>query len=576
MAAARYTHAAAVLDGAIHIVGGADLSQCSTLTAHAAYDPVADAWSALAPMSTPRAHPGAAVLNDGSKDLLYVVGGAAISCGFKAATMEAYDPATNSWTAKASMPGGGRNSMGVAVIDNRMYVVGGIATGEAVTAIGEMYNPITDTWSPIAPMPSVRYAMAIGAIDGILYAAGGGNDIPNFTAVDAYDPTTNSWSSKAPLSTQRAYVASAVVNGLLYAIGGQNSINLSSVEIYNPATDSWSAGPALPAARSIMPAANVDGRIYLTGGGYTNTGGLFGDTLMLADAFAPATTATLSPPANGNGWNNSDPAVTLTATGGAGGSGVASIVYSLTGAQSGGATVIGNSTAFAITSEGTTTVTYHAVDAAGNIEADSQLVVKVDKTDPTLPGLPNVTATATSSAGAVVTFSVVGSDALSGVVSTQFSPKSSGMTFPTGVTHETVTVTDAAGNVAIGGFDVTVNPQKTLVSVEVSPASASVTPGQNQTLQAIGHFSDGTTQLLLAGNGGGGGGIPTGPSSPAWSVQMTPPIDVNACATPQSPGPLELPEPEHPRPWRHGPYDMVAGHARGECRRLRSPRRMSI
>ena len=109
MPAARYTHAAATFNGLIHIVGGADLSTCSVLNAHDVYDPANDAWTSAAPMQVGRAHPSAAVLNDGTKDLLYVVGGAS-ACSVKDATMEAYDPATNSWTYKASMPGGGRRS----------------------------------------------------------------------------------------------------------------------------------------------------------------------------------------------------------------------------------------------------------------------------------------------------------------------------------------------------------------------------------------------------------------------------------------------------------------------------------
>ena len=456
MPAARYTHAAATLNGLIHIVGGADLSTCSVLHAHDVYDPVNDAWTSAAPMQVGRAHPSAAVLNDGTNDLLYVVGGAS-DCGVKAASMEAYDPAANAWTNKAPMPGGGRNSMGAAVIDNRLYVVGGIGTGEALTALGEMYNPITDTWSPIAPMPTVRYAMAIGAIDGILYAAGGGNDIPNFTAVDAYDPATNSWTSKAPLSVVRGYAASTVANGLLYAIGGQPG-SLSSVEIYNPVTNTWSAGPALPFARSLMPAANVAGRIYVMGGGYDNAGHIVAETLTLVDSIAPTTTATPSMAANGNGWNNSDVTVTLDATDGVGGTGVQSIAYFLPGSNN---IVPGNSVVINFSNEIDATLTYRATDVAGNEEITKALPIKIDKTPPFLPTLSNQTVFATSSAGAVVTFGIPASDTLSGIASTQVTPLSSGMTFPPGTTHVTVTVFDRAGNSTIGGFDVTVNPGDT-------------------------------------------------------------------------------------------------------------------
>ena len=108
------------------------------------------------------------------------------------------------------------------------------------------------------------------------------------------------------------------------------------------------------------------------------------------------------------------------------------------------------------------TLTYHAMDVAGNLETMQALPVRIDKTAPFLPGLPNLTVSATSSAGAVVTFGIPASDNVSGIASTQISPLSSGMTFPPGTTHVTVTVVDFAGNSTMGGFDVTVNPTRAL------------------------------------------------------------------------------------------------------------------
>jgi hypothetical protein len=96
-------------------------------------------------------------------------------------------------------------------------------------------------------------------------------------------------------------------------------------------------------------------------------------------------------------------------------SGVQSITYALNGAQTGGGTFNTNNTSFTISSEGTTTVTYYATDNRGNVEAGHTFTVMLDKTPPTLAALPNITVNATSAAGAVVTFSPVTSDALSGV-----------------------------------------------------------------------------------------------------------------------------------------------------------------
>src|SRR5438132_8887280 len=130
--------------------------------------------------------------------------------------------------------------------------------------------------------------------------------------------------------------------------------------------DSWTDGPSMPAARSELAAASLNGRVFAMGGhdGTNPTN----DTYLLEETTPPVTTATPSVSPNGNGWNNANVTITLNATDA--GSGVQSIVYSLSGAQTGGATVPGNTAAVAITAEGTSTLIYPAVDVAGNVEAN--------------------------------------------------------------------------------------------------------------------------------------------------------------------------------------------------------------
>jgi alpha-tubulin suppressor-like RCC1 family protein len=102
-----------------------------------------------------------------------------------------------------------------------------------------------------------------------------------------------------------------------------------------------------------------------------------------ADTVAPQTTATAAPAPNAAGWHRQNVTVNLAATDA--GSGVKEITYRLTGAQTlGPKTVAGASAAVAITAEGATTVTYSAKDNAGNVEAQKTLVVRIDKTAPTV------------------------------------------------------------------------------------------------------------------------------------------------------------------------------------------------
>jgi hypothetical protein len=103
-----------------------------------------------------------------------------------------------------------------------------------------------------------------------------------------------------------------------------------------------------------------------------------------ADTIAPTTTATADPRANDAGWNSADVTVTLSATDDEGGSGVKEIAYELAGAQTGHETVAGAHASVKITADGTTTVTYFATDEAGNVETKKTLVVRIDKSAPTV------------------------------------------------------------------------------------------------------------------------------------------------------------------------------------------------
>jgi hypothetical protein len=105
------------------------------------------------------------------------------------------------------------------------------------------------------------------------------------------------------------------------------------------------------------------------------------------DTTAPATTSHLSPEPNANGWHKDNVTVNLTATDNEYGSGVNQVVYSATGAQHiPASTVDSPSASVDITAEGITTVSYYAVDNNGNIEAAKTVIVRIDKTAPTISG----------------------------------------------------------------------------------------------------------------------------------------------------------------------------------------------
>ena len=135
--------------------------------------------------------------------------------------------------------------------------------------------------------------------------------------------------------------------------------------------------------------------------------------LNSTDIVPPTTTATLAPPANSNGWNNTNATLTLDATDNSGGSGVKELTYQI-GAQP-AIVVPGGSKTLLFNSEGVYSLTFFAADNAGNVETSQSLLVRVDKTPPTIASsqIPAANGAGWNNSDVTVTFSCA--DSLSGV-----------------------------------------------------------------------------------------------------------------------------------------------------------------
>ena len=102
---------------------------------------------------------------------------------------------------------------------------------------------------------------------------------------------------------------------------------------------------------------------------------------------------------------------------------------------------------------GATTVTLTGTDAAGNTATKTLKVTIKDTIAPHLTPPDNITAEATSAAGAVVDFTATATDTGDAHPAVTSVP-ASGSVFPLGTTVVTVTATDASGNIATGTFNV--------------------------------------------------------------------------------------------------------------------------
>src|ERR1043166_3025562 len=188
-----------------------------------------------------------------------------------------FDPVANTWTPLAPVPDL-NNAMASAVYAtnvNKLFVFGGINIAtQTVVNTTRIYDVASNTWSSGANMPDVRSFMASGYFNNKIYLVGGystGNITPAFLQVWEYDTVLNTFVTKTPVPAPAGFggAGSGVINGRLYVAGGRDANNsiLSSLWDYNIATDSWTQRANLPAADNVPGAAVISGKLWIFGGG---------------------------------------------------------------------------------------------------------------------------------------------------------------------------------------------------------------------------------------------------------------------------------------------------------------------
>jgi len=224
-----------------------------------------DSWTTMASMPTARTGVGIGVVGG----RIYAIGGQAMSGATD--VNEMYDPETNTWTTKTSIPQANGTTVdggsGTAVYQNKIYCFG--------WELNQVYDTATDSWATKTPSPTPRTTSTACTINGKIYLIGGfdtfflGNPIRS-NVNEMYDPVSDSWTTMAPLPTAVAYCISAVVNNKIYVFGNTGGGN-NETQIYDPQTNTWSYGPSMPYHVSYEAGAATTGvcaakKIYLIGG----------------------------------------------------------------------------------------------------------------------------------------------------------------------------------------------------------------------------------------------------------------------------------------------------------------------
>ncbi len=242
-------------------------------------------WEVLPPTPTARTEAAIAILDQ----RIYVIGG--FSPQGVTDLVEILDVTTGEWFEGATLPEA-RHHAAIAVTNGIIYIIGGFTSGFWTPASDVFaYNPSSNQWSKKTSMPTPRGALSAGVVDGKIFAVGGANKktfrLTNTGANEMYDPESNQWTSLAPLLTPRDHLTVSSVNGKIYAIGGRINVdynqNLNVNEAFNPETNTWSTLAPLPTARSGITSQVLYGNIFVLGG--ESGGGTFKEN----EAYNPET-----------------------------------------------------------------------------------------------------------------------------------------------------------------------------------------------------------------------------------------------------------------------------------------------
>jgi len=185
---------------------------------------------------------------------------------------EAYDPVSDAWTTVAPLPVALDHIQSVE-LNGLIYYLGGLVHWPK-PAVGSVYiyNPVTNTVSIGAPLPAGRKrgAGGVAVYQGKIYYAGGlhgGVAVPFF---DVYDPAADTWASLPDLPEARDHFAGAVVGKRFYAIGGRNTAIDATTPVndaFDFGTRAWVTGLApLPTQRGGFGAAVLGTQILIIGG----------------------------------------------------------------------------------------------------------------------------------------------------------------------------------------------------------------------------------------------------------------------------------------------------------------------
>jgi N-acetylneuraminic acid mutarotase len=126
-----------------------------------------------------------------------------------------------------------RNHIGAAFVGGKLFVAGGRNANSFTLDVLEAYDPVTQQWQTLRPMPTGRSGHAVAALRGCVYAIGGeGSNRPKgtFAENERYDPRANTWETAAPMPVAKHGIGAVEFGGRIFVPAGADLAGFGAVQ----------------------------------------------------------------------------------------------------------------------------------------------------------------------------------------------------------------------------------------------------------------------------------------------------------------------------------------------------------
>jgi Kelch motif len=262
----RQSHTSVAAGGKIYVISGVRYVSPNWVYLRdvSAYDPAADSWTSVATI------PGDAFA--ATAELIHGKIYIASDRSDGSPPLFIFDPATGAWSTGAAVPYDDPASGSCPMLDDYLVSITPNGAYSARLTV-QLYRTSTNEW-----LRGTDFAwsddrwFSVACIDTDLYLVGGYRQFlstTTFGGILKYDAVNGVWSQpSATMAIPRSAHASVVLNGEIIVLGGldKDGRPLRSVEAYSPTTNSWRKLPSMLRPRRDFDAVVLNGKIYVLGG----------------------------------------------------------------------------------------------------------------------------------------------------------------------------------------------------------------------------------------------------------------------------------------------------------------------